>query len=80
MVQLVTNGMKITDYRPPDSDTPVDIIVRVPEDRRTLNQIDALEISTPAGSVPDQQFRHTACRRSASALINPRGTASASSR
>ncbi|HEY5082440.1 MAG TPA: efflux RND transporter permease subunit [Bauldia sp.] len=55
-VQLVTNGMKITDYRPPDSDKPVDIIVRVPEDRRTLNQLDTLEISTPQGSVPISNF------------------------
>ena len=56
VVQLVTNGMKITDYRPADSDKPVDIIVRVPEDRRTLNQIDALEINTAAGSVPISNF------------------------
>jgi multidrug efflux pump len=56
MVQLVTNGMKITDYRPPSSDKPVDIIVRVPEDRRTLNQIDDLQIQTTAGSVPIGNF------------------------
>ncbi len=56
VVQLVTNGLKITDYRPPDTDKPVDIIVRVPEDRRTLDQIDELEISTPAGSVPISNF------------------------
>ncbi len=55
-MQLVTNGLKITDYRPSDSDKPVDIIVRVPEDRRTLDQIDELEISTPAGSVPISNF------------------------
>jgi multidrug efflux pump len=56
MVQLVTNGMKVTDYRPQTSDKPVDIIVRVPEDRRTLNQIDDLQIQTPAGSVPIGNF------------------------
>jgi multidrug efflux pump len=56
VVQLVTNGMKITDYRPPNTDKPVDIIVRVPQDRRTLNQIDALEIQTPNGSVPIGNF------------------------
>jgi multidrug efflux pump len=56
VVQLVTNGLKITDYRPSDSDKPVNIIVRVPEDRRTLDQIDELEISTPAGSVPISNF------------------------
>ncbi len=56
MVQLVTNGLKVTDYRPQSSDKPVDIIVRVPEDRRTLNQIDDLQIQTPGGSVPIGNF------------------------
>jgi multidrug efflux pump len=56
VVQLVTNGMKVTDYRPASTDKPVDIIVRVPEDRRTLNQIDDLEIQTAAGSIPIGNF------------------------
>ncbi|CAN5314118.1 efflux RND transporter permease subunit [soil metagenome] len=56
VVQLVTNGLKITDYRPQTSDKPVDIIVRVPEDRRTLNQIDDLFIQTAAGAVPIGNF------------------------
>ncbi len=56
VVQLVTNGMKITDYRPANTDKPVDIILRVPQDRRTLNQIDDLEIQTSAGAVPIGNF------------------------
>jgi len=56
VVQLVTNGMKITDYRPANTDKPVDIILRVPQDRRTLDQIDSLEIQTPAGAVPIGNF------------------------
>jgi multidrug efflux pump len=56
VVQLVTNGVKITDYRPPNTDKPVDIIVRVPEDRRTLGQIDDLEVQGPGGSVPIGNF------------------------
>lgn len=56
LVQMVTNGFKVTDYRPQTSDKPVDIIVRVPEDRRTLNQIDELHIETPNGSVPIGNF------------------------
>lgn len=56
VVQLVTNGLKITDYRPQTSDEPVDIILRVPADRRTLNQIDDLHIQTAAGSVPIGNF------------------------
>jgi multidrug efflux pump len=55
-VRLVTNGLKVTDYRPQTSDKPVDIIVRVPENRRTLNQIDDLLVQTPAGGVPIGNF------------------------
>ncbi len=56
VVQLVTNGLKITSYRPQTSDKPVDIILRVPEDRRTLTQLDELRVQTPAGSVPIGNF------------------------
>ena len=55
-VQLITNGLKITDYRPQNTDKPVDIILRFPEDRRTLNDIDSLRIETAAGSVPIGNF------------------------
>jgi multidrug efflux pump len=55
-VQLVTNGVKITDYRPPGTDKPVDIILRFPPDRRTLSQIDDLRVQTAQGSVPISNF------------------------
>src|SRR5690606_12764434 len=35
-VQLVTNGVKITEYRPAGVDKAVDIILRFPQDRRSL--------------------------------------------
>src|SRR3954454_18602942 len=41
-VQLVTNGAKVTEYRPFDNDKVVDILVRFPPDRRSLEQIDEL--------------------------------------
>jgi multidrug efflux pump len=55
-VQLVTNGVKITEYRPSDSDKAVDIIVRFPQDRRSLDQIDDLRVQTVSGSVPIGNF------------------------
>jgi len=55
-VQLVTNGVKITEYRPSDSDKAVDIIVRFPQDRRSLDQIDDLRVQTTSGSVPIGNF------------------------
>jgi len=55
-VQLVTNGTKVTEYRPAEADKAVDIIVRFPEDRRSLDQIDDLRVQTTAGSVPIGNF------------------------
>ena len=56
MVQLVTNGIKIGEYRPDDSDDEIDIRVRYPADKRSLSQIDELRIPTPDGLVPISTF------------------------
>jgi multidrug efflux pump len=55
-IQLVTNGLKATEYRPVDSDKSVDILVRFPPDRRSLDQIDDLRIQTTTGHVPIGNF------------------------
>jgi multidrug efflux pump len=55
-VQLVTNGLKASEYRPVDSDKAVDILVRFPPDRRSLDQIDDLRIQTSVGNVPIGNF------------------------
>jgi multidrug efflux pump len=56
MVQLVTNGIKIGEYRPDDSDDEIDIRVRYPEQYRSLSQIDELRIPTEGGMVPISTF------------------------
>jgi multidrug efflux pump len=56
MVQLVTNGIKIGEYRPDDSDDEIDIRVRYPEGSRSLSQIDELRIPTDQGLVPISTF------------------------
>ena len=56
MVQLVTNGIKIGEYRPDDSDDEIDIRVRYPEDSRSLSQIDELRIPSEQGLVPISTF------------------------
>jgi len=55
-VQLVTNGVKVTEFRPSDSDKAVDILVRFPSDRRSLDEIDELRVQTPLGNVPIGNF------------------------
>jgi len=56
VVQLVTTGLKLTDYRPAGADDSVDIRLRLPEDRRTLAALDQLRIETANGSVPISNF------------------------
>ena len=55
-VQLITNGTKITDFRPEGTDKAVDIIVRFPPHKRTLDELDELRITGPQGSVPMGNF------------------------
>ncbi len=52
VVQLVTNGLKLSDYRPAGSDDAMDIRLRLPEERRTLSALDELRVQTPQGAVP----------------------------
>jgi multidrug efflux pump len=56
VVQLVTNGLKLSEYRPAGVADAVDIRLRLPEDRRTLATLDQLRIETNQGSVPLSNF------------------------
>jgi multidrug efflux pump len=56
MVQLVTGGLKLSDFRPAGSDDSVDIVLRLPEDQRTIAALDQLRIQTAEGSVPISNF------------------------
>lgn len=56
VVQLVTNGLKVTEYRPDSTDTTVDVLLRFPEERRSLDQLDELRVNTPMGAVPIANF------------------------
>lgn len=56
MVQLVTEGLKLSDYRPDDAEDEIDILVRFPEEYRTLDELDEIRVTTPAGQVPISSF------------------------
>jgi multidrug efflux pump len=56
VVQLITNGLKLTDYRPAGADDAVDIRLRLPQDRRTLASLDELRVQTAQGAVPISNF------------------------
>jgi multidrug efflux pump len=55
-VQLVTTGLKLSDYRPAGADDAVDIRLRLPEDRRTLSMLDHLTHPDAAGRGPLSNF------------------------
>jgi len=55
-VQLVTNGIKVGEYRPDDSEDPLDIRVRYPSEYRGVNALEYLRINTAQGPVPMSTF------------------------
>lgn len=55
-VKLVTNGIKVADYRPDSSDEEVDIRVRFPRNARNLDQLKQMRVNTKNGAVPMNNF------------------------
>ncbi|MCG8081770.1 MAG: efflux RND transporter permease subunit, partial [Candidatus Thiodiazotropha taylori] len=55
-VQMITSGIKVTEYRPDDTDDEVDIRIRFPYSERNLGQLDQLKVSTVKGMVPISNF------------------------
>ena len=55
-VQLLTQGIAVTDYRPDDADGELDVRVRFPSDARSLSELGNLRVPTSAGLVPISNF------------------------
>jgi len=55
-VQMVTNGLKLGEYRPDDVDDELDIRVRFPEEKRNISRLDSLRLKTTSGLVPVGSF------------------------
>jgi multidrug efflux pump len=56
MVQMVTGGVMIGEFRPDNADDEVEIRLRFPEKDRQLSSIDSLRVNTPNGPVPIGSF------------------------
>ena len=56
IIQLVTNGIKVGEYRPDDAAEEIDIRVRFPANKRSLDRLAELRIPTESGSVPIGTF------------------------
>ncbi|MFW2439945.1 MAG: efflux RND transporter permease subunit [Arenicellales bacterium] len=55
-VQMLTGGIKVTDYRPDDTDDEVDIRIRFPVVERNLERLNQLTVATVRGQVPISNF------------------------
>ncbi|AFX99252.1 multidrug efflux transporter VexF [Candidatus Endolissoclinum faulkneri L2] len=64
-VQLITKGLKISDYLPKDSEEEIDVVVRYADNYRTFEQLDQTRMKTANGLVPISNF----VERSAKAKI-----------
>lgn len=73
MIQLVTNGVLVGNYRPDNSDEEVDIRVRLPESERTLDQLDELRVPTQSGLVPLRNFVTRDARPQVSTITRQNG-------
>ena len=56
IIRLVTNGLKVSEFLPNDANDEMDIVIRFPEDSRTLGQLDRTRIQTPKGLIPLSNF------------------------
>jgi multidrug efflux pump len=55
-IQLITNGLKLGEYRPDDSEEELDIVVRYPEYLRSIRSLDQVRIETGRDPVPISNF------------------------
>ena len=56
IIRLVTNGLKVSEFLPNDANDEIDIVIRFPENSRTLGQLDRTRIQTPKGLIPLSNF------------------------
>ena len=68
MVQLVTNGMMMGEFRPDDADEEVEIRVRYPREYRKLESLDNLRVNTANGAVAIGRFAERQARSRVDAI------------
>ena len=67
-VQLITNGLKVGEYRPDDADDELDIRLRLPRADRGLDRLDQIRVRTEQGMVPISHFVHLTPQRRVSTI------------
>tara|TARA_Y100001970_G_scaffold98563_1_gene123930 strand:- start:74928 stop:78128 length:3201 start_codon:yes stop_codon:yes gene_type:complete len=72
-VQMVTNGIKVGEYRPLNLDREVDIRVRFPKEERNLDTLERLNVQTRRGLVPISSFVETKIQPATTAIVRQDG-------
>ena len=73
MIQLVTNGILIGNYRPDDSEDEADIRVRLPSEERSISRLDELRVRTPQGLVPIRNMVERVAQPRVSSILRQNG-------
>ena len=55
-IQMITQGYKITEFMPEDSDEEVDIVVKFDKKYKNLDELDRIEIQGVNGTIPLSRF------------------------
>ncbi len=55
-VTLITNGIMLAEYRPDDAEEELEIRLRFPKHKRTLEQLNLLRVPSANGSIPISNF------------------------
>jgi len=55
-VTMITNGILLAEYRPDDAEEELEIRLRFPKNKRTLEQLNLLRVPSDNGSVPISNF------------------------
>ena len=56
VIQMLTHGLKISDFMPENSDEEVDVVVKFKKNFQTLDELDRIEIESPNGPVSLSSF------------------------
>ena len=68
-IKLLTSGLKLSEYRPDDSDESIPIFLRLPKNQRTIDQLNDIKIPTSSGYVPISNFTTIKASQKTSNLV-----------
>ena len=72
-VKMVTNGLIATSYRPDETDDEVDIVLRFPDNKRNMSELNNLRVTTEDGVIPIGNFITRTAKRKVDTLYRAEG-------